>query len=104
MKIAILGWGSLVSEPRGLPIAGDWQTDGPTVWIEFSRISKSGERAGCLTLVMDERHGSEATTLHVLSQRSGLPQAVAIYRRGKGPPRMTLAFARWWPGVLRPLP
>ena len=29
MKIAILGWGSLIKEPRGLPIEGEWQPDGP---------------------------------------------------------------------------
>ncbi len=47
MKIAILGWGSLIREPRGLPIDGEWQKDGPVLWIEFSRISQRGARAGC---------------------------------------------------------
>ena len=50
MKIAILGWGSLIKEPCELPIAGEWQKDGPLLWIEFSRISQRGARAGCLTL------------------------------------------------------
>ena len=80
MKIAILGWGSLINEPRGLPISGDWQTDGPVLWIEFSRISTKGPRAGCLTLVIDERRGSEITTLYVLSTRTDLPQAIADLR------------------------
>lgn len=77
MTIAILGWGSLIKEPGGLPIQGEWQPDGPNLWIEFSRISRTGKRAGCLTLVIDEKCESEVTTLHVLSKRSELPQAIA---------------------------
>jgi hypothetical protein len=92
MKIAILGWGSLIKEPRGLPIVGEWQKDGPTLWIEFSRISKAGERAGCLTLVVDERHGSEVTTLHVLSQRTELTQAIADLREREGTSEHDIGF------------
>lgn len=84
MKIAILGWGSLINEPRGLPIAGEWQPDGPKLWIEFSRISQRGARAGCLTLVIDERCESEVTTLHALSQRSDLPSAIADLQAREG--------------------
>lgn len=84
MKIAILGWGSLINEPRGLPIDGEWQPDGPRLWIEFSRISQRGVRAGCLTLVIDERCESEVTTLHVLSQRSELPTAIADLQAREG--------------------
>lgn len=84
MKIAILGWGSLINEPRGLPIAGEWQPNGPKLWIEFSRISQRGARAGCLTLVIDERCESEVTTLHVLSQRGDLPTAIADLQAREG--------------------
>src|SRR5213595_34569 len=77
MKIAILGWGSLIKEPRDLPIVGEWQPGGPKLWIEFSRISRRGERACCLTLVIDEKCESEVTTFHVLSRRSELSQAIA---------------------------
>jgi len=77
MRIAILGWGSLINEPRGLPIAGEWHKDGPMIWIEFSRISKRGARAGCLTLVIDERSDEEIRTLYVISTRTDLAQAVA---------------------------
>ena len=55
MNIAILGWGSLVPDPRGLPIADGWHQAGPVLPIEFSRISKDGQRAGCLTLVIPQR-------------------------------------------------
>jgi hypothetical protein len=84
MSIAILGWGSLISEPRGLPIAGEWQKDGPMLWIEFSRISKSGARAGCLTLVIDERSDKEIRTFYVISARTDLAQAIADLQAREG--------------------
>jgi len=84
MRIAILGWGSLINEPRGLPIVGEWQQDGPKLWIEFSRISRKGARKDCLTLVIDELCDSEVTTLHVLSARSNLSQAIADLQTREG--------------------
>ena len=84
MKIAIVGWGTIVTEPRGLPIAGTWQTDGPQLWIEFSRISRSSERKGCLTLVIDEKSNSEVTTYHVPSQRTELVPAIADLQQREG--------------------
>jgi hypothetical protein len=92
MKIAILGWGSLIKEPRDLPIVGEWQTDGPKLWIEFSRISQRGARAGCLTLVIDERCESEVTTLYVLSKRSDLPQAIADLQEREGTSQDDIGF------------
>lgn len=52
MKIAVLGWGSLIPHPekcgRKLLIRGGWHKDGPLLPIEYARISKTGE----LTLVL----------------------------------------------------
>lgn len=42
MKIAILGWGSLICDPRNLQIKGQWKADGPSLPIEFARISTDG--------------------------------------------------------------
>jgi hypothetical protein len=47
VRIAVLGWGSLMRDPRGLAIQGDFQPDGPLLPIEFARISQDGR----LTLV-----------------------------------------------------
>lgn len=71
MKIAILGWGSLIWDPRALRTVGKkWSDGGPTLKIEFSRIS-SDDR---LTLVIDEANGSEVKTLFIISAFDDWPQ------------------------------
>lgn len=51
MKIACLGWGSLIWNPGGLKIKGkDWFNDGPLLPIEFVRISTNKR----VTLVIDQ--------------------------------------------------
>jgi hypothetical protein len=84
MRIAIFGWGSLIWDRRDLPITGDWQRGGPVLPIEFGRISRSGGRAGCLTLVIDEQYGANVTTRFAHSPRTNLDSAIADLRTREG--------------------
>lgn len=75
MKIAILGWGSLIWDPRNLEIdkrigKNGWLDDGPVLPIEFSRISQDGR----LTLVIDPI-GVDVKTLYAISQFEDFDQA-----------------------------
>jgi len=61
MRIAILGWGSLLWE-GGQEFDywhEPWKPDGPILKIEFSRVSV--RRQGSLTLVIDPEHGIPTT-------------------------------------------
>ena len=80
MKIAILGWGSLIWSPRDLPHDGRWRSGGPTLPVEFSRISDDGR----LTLVVDPDHGAPVETRWTLSSRSCVAEAVTDLARREG--------------------
>ena len=56
MKIAVLGWGSLIWCPKDLKIKDkNWKEDGPKLPIEFARISKDRR----LTLVIYNKYINE---------------------------------------------
>jgi hypothetical protein len=87
MRIAILSWGSLIQTgvSRGLKIVethvnAGWNEGGPILPIEFSRISQSGERAGCLTLVIDERNGINVPTKYAVADTESLDEALTNLR------------------------
>lgn len=82
MRIAVLGWGSLIktAHVRGLEISSDWKADGPVLPIEFSRISQSGDRAGILTLVLDEQNGTNVSVYYAVSSNVNLNEAIKNLR------------------------
>jgi hypothetical protein len=80
MRIAILGWGSLVWDPRNLPIVGEWQPGGPVLCIEFSRISDDDR----LTLVIDERNGTAVPTRFAVSEKADLELAITDLQEREG--------------------
>jgi hypothetical protein len=85
MKIAILGWGSLLWEDRpefDKQHDEPWQYDGPELKIEFSRISTS--RQGALTLVLDEDNGSPMVVAWCLSKRKTVEDAICDLRCREG--------------------
>jgi hypothetical protein len=90
MKIAVLGWGSLIWDPESLQIADKWQMTGPRLPIEFARISDNGR----LTLVIDEVNGAEVPTRYAISAFDRLEDAVENLRVREGPTK------REWIGSL----
>lgn len=85
MKIAILGWGSLIWDPRDLPRESFWERPGASLPLEFSRVSSDGR----LTLVIDRDHGDESETYYAVSPRADLKDAVEDLRIREGTPDKT---------------
>lgn len=81
LEIALLGWGSLIwdQRPEFDNQHEDWQSDGPVLPLEFSRVSQSRKRA--LTLVIDPNHGENCTVHFAFSKRSNPDDAFADLRR-----------------------
>ena len=89
MRIAVLGWGSLLWETdtdRGRAfqehLHGDWRDEGPILQLEFSRISKS--RGDALTLVLDDENGVRCKVAYAFSTRRVLEDAICDLRCREG--------------------
>jgi hypothetical protein len=76
MRIAILGWGSLLWDPRELQLATPFELAGPNLPIEFCRISKNRR----LTLIIDETFGTLCQTYAAVSAFDNLDDAVENLR------------------------
>ena len=76
-NIVCLGWGSLIWDPRSLPVKGEWSLDGPMLPIEFARESADGR----MTLVIVEQ-ADPVPTLWTRLEVESLDDAVqALYER-----------------------
>ncbi len=84
MKIAILGWGSLLWDKHQEfdKQHDEWQSDGPCLKIEFSRVSST--RNGALTLVLDTENGKECQVSYALSKRKNPDDAICDVRCREG--------------------
>ena len=80
MKIAILGWGSLLWDPRDLQLATSFTLTGPSLPIEFCRVSKNHR----LTLIIDETFGTLCQTYAATSACSELDEAIENLRLRDG--------------------
>jgi hypothetical protein len=71
MEIAFLGWGSLIWDPRNLRTKGEWKNDGPSLPIEFMRLSSGGR----ITLVIYP-NAKEVQTLWIKADFEDLDDAI----------------------------
>lgn len=96
-QIAILGWGSLLWENNEKQCtfeewlrARDWNFDGPTIPLEFSRISTS--RKNALTLVIDHENGQPTRVAWQYSKRKDPEEARADLRCREGSPTSAIGI------------
>jgi len=92
MKIAILGWGSLVWNPGNLEIdkttgQNGWLSDGPMLPIEFARISNDGR----LTLVIVPGK-EEVKTLYSISRFVDLDHVILDLACREGCPKSKIGY------------
>ena len=94
MKIAILGWGSLLWDQRAEAEFNkqheNWQCDGPSLKLEFSRVSQT--RNDALTLVLDHNNGESCQVAYALSKRKNPDDAICDLRCREGTTLENIGF------------
>ena len=87
--IAIIGWGSLIWDPRSLNYNKEigWVKNGPFLPLEFARISKDGR----LTLIITTE-GTEVQTLYTVSNHETIEEAVLNLAVREGSGRKSIAY------------
>eukprot|EP00456_Euglypha_rotunda_P070342 TRINITY_DN6235_c0_g2_i2.p1 TRINITY_DN6235_c0_g2~~TRINITY_DN6235_c0_g2_i2.p1 ORF type:complete len:144 (+),score=11.02 TRINITY_DN6235_c0_g2_i2:453-884(+) len=89
---ACLGWGSLIWQPKDLPIRGPWRTDGPAVRVEFGRQSSDGR----ITLIIDPS-ASALSCLWTELAANSLAEARRLLRVREQIPARNDHHIGWWP-------
>lgn len=94
MRFAVIGWGSLIWDPRELAVAGEFSLTGPSLPIEFCRVSGNDRPPRRLTLVIDDDIGAQFQTYIALSGLGDLAAARENLRQREGLPSLnSVGFA-----------
>lgn len=106
--IACLGWGSLVWNPRELPVHHHWFVNGPLVCVEFARQSEGGRITLVLTpgaapvptlwavMELDELGAArEALRLRERIPRKNMDAHIGSWRSGDPPPPLIEGLPEW---------
>lgn len=83
MRIAVLGWGSLIWNKDTLEIAGEFERSELVLPLEFCRISNNGR----LTLVVDDHRGTPCRVQVAQSSKINLDLAAENLRLREGKPK-----------------
>jgi len=92
MKIAILGWGSLLWDHNANFDAqhGQWLLDGPELKLEFSRVSQL--RGQALTRVIDPQNGELWRVAYTFSKRKDPEDAICDLRSREATTKKNIGF------------
>ena len=91
MKIAILGWGSLIWDIREFNHhISQWYESDLELPIEFSRISSS--RKGALTLVIDPVNGVDVKVRYAIAKSSSLEENIELLKKREGTTLKNIGF------------
>jgi hypothetical protein len=103
--IACLAWGSLVWEPRTLPIKPIWFPNGPAVPVEFARraddgtiavvLCEHGARVPCLWAEMTVATLDDAAESLAVREKTPRAFGVGQWRMGDADPALLEGLSAW---------
>ena len=104
-NIACLGWGSLIWDPRDLPIRRYWFDDGPLIPLEFARQSKDdritlvilpdARPVRSLWALMDSDSLEDAKEQLRLREGPTIPEYIGNWSRGRPSPDSIPMLSEW---------